>query len=238
MNLILVKREEICGERVRLEGRRFAHARDMLKIEAGKKVKLGVSGATRFVGQVERVGADFCEVALVAECGTLPRAGIDVLLALPRPKCLKRLLPQIAALGVGRLYITGAEKVEKNYWGSRFLEPEIFQPLLEEGLEQAGDTIAPEVVVARRLKPLLEDVIAAEYAEAVKLLAHPETETTNDNSRTANNTLIAVGPEGGWTEYELGMFGALGFKKVSLGPRILRTDTAVVALVTAAKTFF
>ena len=238
MNLILLKPDELkpdC-ERIRLTDRRFQHIRDVLKTVPGEPLRVGVLGGARYTARLENIGTDSCEIALVAESPTLPRPNIDVLLALPRPKCLKRLLPQASALGIGRLYITGAEKVEKNYWGSRFLLPELYRPLLEEGLEQAADTIPPEIIVARRLKPLLEDVITPRYADSCKLLAHPgEKSSSQIHSSACAPTIIAIGPEGGWTEYELTMFERAGFIRYSLGPRILRADTAVIALVSSIR---
>ena len=232
MNLILLKPGEISGGHARLTGRRFIHVRDVLKSAPGDILRTGVLGGARYAAHVVRITPDSCEIAIGAESDALPVCGVDVLLALPRPKCLKRILPQIAALGVGRLYIAGAEKVEKNYWGSRYLLPDEYQPLLEEGLEQSGGTLPPEIIVSRRLKPLLEDEIAARYADARKIIAHVAAENADaETLPDARRTIIAIGPEGGWTEYELAMFGRLDFTRFAIGLRILRTDTAVVATV-------
>ncbi|MCL1910237.1 MAG: RsmE family RNA methyltransferase, partial [Kiritimatiellaeota bacterium] len=173
MNLILLKPDEVSNGTVRLSDRRFVHIRDVLKSVPGDTLRVGVLGGTRHTAILSHIDSSSCSLTLVAGPPPLPRAGIDILLALPRPHCFKRLLPQITALGIGRLYVVSASKVEKDYWGSRYLLPEIYQPLIEEGLEQSGDTIPPEIIITRRLKPLLEDVIAPRYADSCKLLAHP-----------------------------------------------------------------
>ena len=163
----------------------------------------------------------------------MPRAPWDLLLALPRPKCLRRLWPQIAALAPERVYLTAAEKVEKDYWGCTLLRPDVSRPLLLDGLAQSGDTILPEVEVHRRLKPLVEDVLPRRYAEGRRLVAHPPragAAAAPAAPAAVGAGIVAVGPEGGWSDYELRMFEAAGFRRVSLGPRVLRTDTAVVAL--------
>ena len=158
-----------------------------------------------------------------------PRAPWDLLLALPRPKCLRRLWPQLAALGPSRVYLTAAEKVEQAYWGSTLLDPAVYRPMLLDGLAQAGDTILPQVEIHRRLKPLVEDVLPVRYAPGARLLAHPATATdTAPDAPDGAPGLLAIGPEGGWSDYELRLFEAQGFRRVSFGERILRTDTAVV----------
>ena len=88
---------------------------------------------------------------------TPSRPPVDLLLALPRPKVLRRLWAQIAALGVGRIILTNAARVERNYFDTHVLSAACYQPLLIEGLQQARDTRLPAVTVHRQFKVLLED---------------------------------------------------------------------------------
>ena len=73
------------------------------------------------------------------------RPWVDIVLAPPRPRVMKRLLPQLAALGVGRIVLVGAKKVEKDFWGATLLKDENMRPLLVEGLMQSGTSILPVV---------------------------------------------------------------------------------------------
>jgi RsmE family RNA methyltransferase len=149
---------------------------------------------------------------------------------------MKRLWAQLAALGVGRIILTNAEKVERYYFDSHVLEPDFYTARLIEGLQQAGDTILPEVRIVRQLKPFLEHETFPNIGK--KLLADPSgdknifqcLEESGEKFPSIGNILIAIGPEGGWTPYELELFAAQGFQTFNAGPRILRTDTACVAL--------
>ena len=235
MNRILFEPSENRGGEVRLAGPRAHHVWAVLQAQPGDTVRAGEIGGDRYDGARVVVSTPSeCILRLGEASPPLLRAAWDLLLALPRPKCLRRLWPQIAALGPERVYLTAAEKVEKDYWGSTFLRPEVYRSLLVDGLAQSGDTILPEVEVHRRLKPLVEDVLPRRYAEGRRLVAHPPRagarNAAPDKPPAYGAGIVAVGPEGGWSDYELRMFEAAGFRRVSLGPRVLRTDTAVVAL--------
>ena len=235
MNRILFEPDEVRSGEVVLTGDRARHALDVLHAAPGARLRLGeIGGARHDAAEVLSCAPGECRVRLGPPSPPLPRAPVDLLLALPRPKCLRRLWPQLGALGPGRVYLTAAEKVEKDYWGSTFLRPEVYRPLLLEGLAQAGDTRLPEIEIHRRLKPLVQDVLPERYAPERRLLAHPSPEGARTAAAPSPDpvepTLVAVGPEGGWSDFELRLFEDAGFRRISLGPRILRTDTAVVAL--------
>ena len=235
MNRILFEPSENRGGEVRLAGPRAHHVWAVLQAQPGDAIRAGEVGGDRYdEARVLVTTPSDCILRLGEASPPLLRAAWDLLLALPRPKCLRRLWPQIAALGPERVYLTAAEKVEKDYWGSTFLRPEVYRSLLVDGLAQSGDTILPEVEVHRRLKPLVEDVLPRRYAEGRRLVAHPPRagarNAAPDKPPAYGAGIVAVGPEGGWSDYELRMFEAAGVRRVSLGPRVLRTDTAVVAL--------
>lgn len=171
-----------------------------------------------------------------------PPPDVTLLLAMPRPKVLQRLLPQIAAIGVRRIVVCGAYKVEKAYWASDVVKrEELVRGALIEGVMQAGvDCIVPEVTFERFLKPFLEDRLGEVAGEGVlRIVAEPDEEGTRveevlRGARAAGGgreVLLAVGPEGGWMPRELSMLeGGHGFQRVCLGARILKTDAAVIIL--------
>lgn len=234
MNLILIDEEELdVRSEIVLKGRRAEHIRSVLQGRAGQSLRVGKVNGPLGTGMIKRVNEQ--EVVLRCVFGTdIPEvARVDVLLAMPRPKVLKRLWAPLASMGVGRIIITNAQKVERFYFDSHVLEDSFHQPLLREGLEQAMDTRIPEVQIRRQLKPLVEDELATWMPDSFRLVSDPsatarvaETVPLNVEQRI----LLAIGPEGGWSAYELDLFQAHGFHPVGMGPRTLRTDTACIAM--------
>lgn len=230
MNRILFAAEELAADgRVLLEGRRADHVRRVLRAREGDLLRVGVLDGGIGAGRVEAVTAREVRLAVTIG-GAAPAPWIDLLLAVPRPKALKRLWPQLAALGVGRVILINAARVERCYFDTRWVEPAAYEPLLLEGLEQAGTTRRPEVWLRRRFKPFMEDELEAHYGAAPKLLAHPGAPTPPPTWPATARPLLAIGPEGGWTDYELEQMTRRGFTCCALGTRTLRTDTACLAL--------
>jgi RsmE family RNA methyltransferase len=162
-----------------------------------------------------------------------PRPDVDLLLALPRPKVMRRLWAQIAALGVGQIILTNAERVERNYFDAHVLAPERYLPLLTDGLQQARDTRRPVVSIHRRFKVLIEDDLDALFGPGLRLVADPAAKRSAGETVRANaggRILLAIGPEGGWNGFETALLESHGFQPIGMGPRTLRTDTACVAL--------
>ncbi len=162
-----------------------------------------------------------------------PRAGVDLLLAIPRPKALKRVLPAVAQLGVDRVVLVNAARVEKSYFDSKVLAPAFVEELLLQGLEQARDTRRPEVLVRERFRPFVEDELEDLFGTgALRLLPHPPARQPlhHVGVQRAPRVVLAVGPDGGWVPFEAELLEAQGFRPFSLGPRVLRVETAVPVL--------
>ena len=230
MNIILMRPEEISGEgRVTITGRRASHMADVLKCRPGQAVRMGILNGPRGSGTVEAMAAASITLRWSAlEPPPAPR--VDLLLALPRPKVMKRLWAPLASLGVGRIVITNAAKVERTYFATHWIEPASYEPLLMEGLEQAGDTNLPEVLIRRRFKPFVEDELDSVFPAPVRVLAQPGEDGIPGCVRDAPRVVLAIGPEGGWTDFETGLLQEKGFVPLGLGWRTLRSDTACIAL--------
>lgn len=174
----------------------------------------------------------------------LPRPRKDLLLAIPRPSQLERLLPRVAQMGVGHLILCGASKVDANYFRSHVMEPQYLRKFLGLGLAGAEDPMMPKISVEADLQELLKGERLKQIIPGVvsRVVAHPTPLGDDDLSFTSSpdssrNTqaLMAIGPEAGWEESELEMFAAADFRAVSLGPRVLRTEVATVAALALAE---
>lgn len=222
---------------VHLSDLRATHLRRVLHATPGQAVRIGLIDGPFGEGIVTDVVEERVSLRCTFDATPPSRPAIDLLLAVPRPKVLRRLWPQLAALGVGRVILTNAARVERNYFDTHFLQPAIVRPLLLEGLQQARDTRVPQVSIHRQFKVLVEDHLDGLCPEELRLVAHPgEAPPVAEAARLAasGRVLLAVGPEGGWTDYELALLLAHGFRQASMGARTLRTDTACVALLALA----
>jgi 16S rRNA (uracil1498-N3)-methyltransferase len=241
LNLILLDPREVDESGgVTLTGARAEHLLTVLKAAPDRSVRVGLVDGPLGTGAVTAttIGSVSLRCVFGAEAPETPR--VDLLLALPRPKVMRRLWAQISALGVGQIILTNAERVERPYFDTHVLEESHYRPLLIEGLQQARDTRVPSVSIHRQFKILVEDRLDALFgpdAGAVRLVADPSAPEPIEaivRARGAGRVLVAVGPEGGWNAFERALLQNHGFAAAGMGSRTLRSDTACVALLTLA----
>ena len=234
MNLILLdERDRVGSSHVTVSDARAAHLLNVLRVAPGREVRVGLLDGPLGVGTVISAEDGRVTMQCVFDADTLPRPQVDVLLALPRPKVMRRLWAQLAALGVGQIILTNAERVERQYFDTHVLDENCYRPLLVEGMQQARDTRLPAVSIHRQLKVLVEDHLDTLFGAGLRLAAHPRGTLSAGSSvreHPDQRVLIAIGPEGGWNAFEVALLEAHGFRQVSLGPRALRVDTACTAL--------
>lgn len=228
MNLLLLEPGELAADgTARLGGRRAAHVAAVLRAAAGDRILAGLVGGR--LGEAEVLAVSAAEVVLrpALDRDPPPPAPVSLLLALPRPKILRKVLQAAASMGVKRVVLLGSYRVEKSFWASPHLAPAAMRAELLLGLEQGRDTRLPEVSVRRFFKPFVEDELEATFDEPARLLAHPGAPALEDHRPAGTRAALAIGPEGGWTAYEAEELRRRGFAPFSLGPRVLRVDAAV-----------
>ena len=230
MNRILFNAEELDADgRATFGGVRAEHVLTVLHGEVGQTLKTGVVDGLIGTGVIERIEGEMVTVKCVHD-REVPPPWIDLILAPPRPRAMKRLLPQLATLGVGRIVLVGAEKVEKDFWGATLLKEENWRPLFVDGLMQAGTGVMPTLELRRGFRRFLRDELDEMFPTANRIVAHPYEDGCGESAEVpSGRPLLAIGPEGGWTDGEVELLEGRGFRRLSLGPRILRTDTATVA---------
>lgn len=230
MNLLLLEPADfIAADRVRLTDRRLKHLQEVHRAEAGETLRVGLLGGDMGEGRLVHLDKAAAELAVSFDQPPPAKLPITLLLALPRPKMLRRVLQTVATMGVPRLVLLNSYRVEKSFWQTPFLEPAAIREQLILGLEQARDTVLPQIIIAKRFKPFVEDRLPQLATDTIGLVGHPGDYPSCPRAVTRPVTL-AIGPEGGWIPYEVEKLAEAGLAPVQLGERILRVETAVSAL--------
>lgn len=230
MNILLLGPEDwITEDRVTLADRRFDHLLDVLGVTPGDEVRVGVVNGRLGTGQVESITDATITLVVNLDREPLARHPMAVVLALPRPKMLRRVLRTCAEFGIGSLHLINSYRVEKSYWQSPLLQTEKIESALRAGLERSGDTRLPEVTLHHRFRPFVEDTLPLLIEGRQGLIAHP-----GDHPRLAADrgdpTTIMLGPEGGFIPFEIELAAQAGMALCSLGSRILSVDTALTTV--------
>ena len=230
MNLLLLEAADfIAADRVILRDRRLKHIQEVHRAEAGESLRVGILGGQMGQGQLLRLEPTEAELQITLAHNPPAKLPITLLLALPRPKMLRRVLQTVACMGVPRLVLLNSYRVEKSFWQTPFLEPHAIREQLLLGLEQARDTVLPEVTIEKRFKPFVEDRLQQLTSGTRGLVGHPGEYPACPRAVNEPVTL-AIGPEGGWIPYEVQKLSEAGLQPVQLGDRILRVETAVSVL--------
>lgn len=237
MNLLLLTPGEVGDDSlVTLRDRRLVHAREVLRVNPGDSVRVGVRGGRLGTGTVLEQTPDHLTLRVTLTDEPPARPGIDLILAIPRPKALKRVIPAIASLGVDRVVLINAARVEKSYFDAKVLTAEALDALIDLGLEQAKDTVPPRIELRERFKPFIEDELDTwAPADALRFVPHPVAVEVARAMPTDRRLVIAIGPDGGWVPFEVDLLARHGFAPISLGDRVLRGEVAVPAVIAALR---
>ncbi|CAN5403156.1 16S rRNA (uracil(1498)-N(3))-methyltransferase [soil metagenome] len=216
-----------------IRDQRATHVREILKLQVGQPIRVGRINGLSGVATLATNSADEIRLDLSELNEPPPEASpVELILALPRPKSLKRTLRAVANLGIKSIHLINSYRVEKPYWTAPVLEPEMMKSALLDGLSIARDTILPTVRLHRLFKPFVQDV-APHLVEGDAFVAHPSSAGNVSSApfrTTSQRVPLAIGPEGGFTDYEVGLFREAGFQTLSLGSRIYSVECAVPVL--------
>lgn len=205
--------------------RQIKHLNQHLQLRAGDTLKVGVRDGQRYLTEVQSITAQQIMLRPIQAENVPNKLPVHLILALPRPKVLRRIIMDAVTLGVERISLIHSYRVDKSYWQSPFLQQ--LDDYVTLGLEQAGDTIVPEIQLYKRFKPFVEDVLPTLISEQrPAYVAHPYAEQSMPHA-IAHGCNLIVGPEGGFIPYEIELLKKNGCQAMSLGNRILRTETAV-----------
>lgn len=230
MNLIILFEEDFASEhRVVLSDHRLQHVRCVHRAKIGDTLRVGLLNGKMGEGLIEELNESRLSLHIKLDTAPPPPLPLTLIVALPRPKMIRRILRTTAEMGVKSLYFINSYKVEKSYWQSPALETDTVRGYLIQGLEQSCDTILPTIHLKKRFKPFVEDELTDIIKDSEALLAHPGLGAYCPQPLNKTAT-IAIGPEGGFIPYEVEKMQSIGFKGIHLGKRILRVENAITTL--------
>ncbi len=234
MNCILLPAENFLADAAKIDAlSQVSHVTKVLGAKVGDMLKIGQIGGNLGTSVIEDITSESIQLGNV-QLNTAPPAKLDltVILALPRPKVLRRLIMDMTALGVRDIILINSYRTQKSYWQSPMLER--IDEFVLEGLQQSIDTIVPSITLQKRFKPFVEDTLASLMGSQA-IVAHPYSPQSfseflqQQPSRELPN-IVCIGAEGGWIDYEIELLSAQGCTPVHIGYRILRTEAAVNAI--------
>ena len=216
----------------------IAHVNKVLNAKVGDMLKIGQLGGKLGSSIIKDIAPDSIELGEIKlTINPPPKLNLTVVLALPRPKVLRRLIMDMTALGVNDIILINSYRTQKSYWQSPMLAR--LDEFVLEGLQQGVDTVAPRISLQKRFKPFVEDELASLITNRA-IVAHPyialsfaqyvqqqQLENLESPHNSALPSMVFIGAEGGWIDYEIDLLAEQGCAAVNIGARILRTEAAV-----------
>lgn len=205
--------------------RQIEHLRTHVNVAVGDHLKVGIRGGMRYLTEIVNISDQVIVLEALHEEPVPAKLPVTLIVAMPRPKVLRRLIMDSVTLGVEKIILLHSYRVDKSYWQSPFLQQ--LEQYVTLGLEQAGDTIAPKIECYKRFKPFVEDILPSLIrADQPAFVAHPYAEQKMPFALEQACTIV-IGPEGGFIPYEIELLTKNGCQAVSLGNRIIRTETVI-----------
>jgi 16S rRNA (uracil1498-N3)-methyltransferase len=211
-----------------MEGEAAHHLGRVLRAQPGQIYELS-DGKRVYLGRIDVVTRDRVDFALLEELAAhRPAADITLLLAVVKFDAFEWALEKATELGVSTIVPLAAARSEKGLLSAAKKRCGRWQKILLESSQQS-----------RRVSvPILEDLANPEesfaaHADGIRILLSERADAPSLremlNRAKSNRAVLAIGPEGGWTDSEIASARASGFQEASLGRLILRTETAVIA---------
>lgn len=232
MNLILLFKNDFIENTniVQLKGRRLQHVKSVHRAIVGDILTVGLENNKMGTGRITRIDNEILEMEIELKKQPPSATPINLVLALPRPKVISRVILSLCSMGIKNIWLINAKRVEKSYWQSPKITDANIKKQMILGLEQAKDTIMPTLIKKPFFKAFVEDELPCIIKDSYPIVAHPGTDNPCPKSLDRPITL-AIGPEGGFIPYELEKLVECGFLPFHMGERILRVETAIPALI-------
>jgi len=220
--------EQFAGESAVMEGEAAHHLGRVLRAQTGQLYELS-DGERVWLGRIETVGRDRVQFALVEELPAVhPSVEITLLLAVVKFDAFEWAIEKATELGVSAIVPLAAARSEKSLVVAAARRAERWKKILLEASQQSRRLQIP--VLGELAKPASafasqKDGLRVMFSERPTALPLRRIVTAH----RATKAVMAIGPEGGWTDEEFAVAQSFGFLEASLGHLILRTETAVTA---------
>ena len=235
MNIILLSPKDhwLDDHSVLLRDQRAIHICDVLKSTVGDQLRVGLRDGLQGQGEVTSIQDGAVHLSVELHDLPPPRHRFDLVLALPRPKMLRRIFRAVAEFGVQNLYLINSARVEKSYWQSPLLQVDAIDQALVTGMERSRDTIAPRVHLCPRFRPFVEDQLTQICAGRPCWIADMDAPVALSDC-SATPAVVMIGPEGGFVPFEIQLAETTIAQRINLGSRILSVDTALTTVLAQA----
>ena len=228
MNIVLFEKNEISCP-LKLNDERAQHILKILHKKEGDTFSCGIIKGMAGKAEIIHISEEGIKFSFQPESDGKPLNPLKMIIGFPRPIQLKRLLRDVAALGIQEIHLTGTELGEKSYMKSNLLERGTAYKMLLDGTVQAASTHIPELFLHQNLKECLQEISKnpAELKIALDNVNASENLFSFMHNRAQKFPVIAaIGSERGWTDNERQLLEKSGFTRCSMGQRIMRTETA------------
>ncbi len=222
MNIILFEKDERTFLK---DDDRYQHLKKVLRAKEGSTFKGGIINGMSGIATVSSFDEKSLSFTFVEEKDASSLYPITLVLAEVRPICMRRILRELVSLGVGKLILVISDLGEKSYSSASLYTTDEYKEIMIDGAMQSGFTGVPDVTFASSVEEALRVA-----GDGQKLLLDPKKGIDNLSEFAFNesDTILAIGPERGWSDREVDLFLKDGYVPLLMGKRILRTETAVV----------
>lgn len=217
--------DEVSGNRAALTGSHALHLSRVLRARVGQKFDISTGDIVR-VGVVIAVSDSRVEFELGEECPNQSVPDITLALGIFKFDRMEWAIEKATELGVTRIIPVVAQRSEPHLAVAASKRVERWERIARQATEQSRGLAVPEIAQPIKLTELLKCETAVRI-----VLSELEHDLMLKSAIPANpqQTILALGPEGGWSESELIQFRDAGWVSASLGETILRAETAAIA---------
>ena len=222
--------DEVSGSRAALVGDHARHLAQVLRAQVGQEFEISVEGNVH-LGRIVAISPERVEFELGDAVAAPAPFAITVAVSIFKFDRMEWAIEKCTELGVARIVPLIAARTESHLASAAGKRLERWKRIAKQASEQSRRVSQPEIQDPIKFKDFLT---SATKGSRIVLSEVEQEIALKDAIVPVESLTLAFGPEGGWKEQELAAFASAGWKSASLGPTILRAETAVIAAVAVA----